>query len=475
MLRVHVIREALALRRDARALLLLAVFGLLFAALLVQGSADLRDSAARRAQAEAHARHQWDHQGERHPHRGAHFGIHVFAPSPALAAFDPGMTRYLGHALWLEPHRRNTMRFADADSDVVSLRLGELSPAFLFASVLPLLVFALTFNAVSHERESGTLRMAFGAGVRPRVLVAAKLLVHAGLPALLALLAVALVFALTVHGAGPGAPIAEVALRSLGLLGALAAYALTLAAIGLAVSAAAGSSQQALAILFMAWIALTLVVPRGAAALARTSVALPTAAQFWDAIKHDYEHGLPGDGTLAERGARYDAQLLRQYGVRRMEDVLAGAYALRRLQRDAYADRVHALHFDRLWVRYRQQEAIVGLAGLLSPTVAMRLASMTLSGTDLAHRRHFEEAAERYRQYVNGAIDEWDAANSRGLRSFEDKYAGNALWQSVRRFDYRPPSAGFVLRAAAGPLALLMLWSAIALALLAWCARRLRP
>lgn len=470
MMRALVLKEGMALRRDLRLVLLCAAFALLLAAVFVQSRAALLDAGERKARAEAAARHQWDHQGDRHPHRGAHFGIYVFAPTSALAAFDPGVTRWLGEALWLEPHRRNTMRFSDAESDAVSLRLGELSAASLFATMLPLLVFALSFNAISQERESGTLRMAFGAGMRARQLVASKLLAQACVPVLAAVLAVGILFLLNLDTGQPG-----LAARCLGLLAALLAYAVILTAIGLAVSAAARSSQQALGALILLWIVFTLVVPRGAAALADARVALPTAEQFWNGIKHDIEHGLPGDGSAAERGARYDAKLLREYGVTRLEDVPAGAYALRRLQRDAYADRVHALHFGRLWARYEEQEAILSGASLLSPTVALRLALSRFAGTDLAHRRHFEEAAEAYRQYVNTAIDRWDAAHSRGLRSFEDKYAGNALWQSVRPFSYRPPGAGFAFDAARGEGALLALWVLAALLLLAACTRRIRP
>lgn len=470
MMRVLVRKEFLALRRDARLLLLLAMFGLLFAAVLLQSRAALTEAAQRKHAAQAQTRHQWDHQGDRHPHRGAHFGLYVFAPTSALASFDPGVTRWLGEALWLEPHRRNTMRFAEADSDVVSLRLGELSAASLFANIMPLLVFALAFNAITQEREGGTLRMAFGAGIRPRTLVASKLVAQVGAPALACIGAVLALYLLSASGGD-----AEILQRCLGLLATLLAYCVILAAIGLTVSALARTGQQALAVLLLVWIVFTLIVPRTAAALAEAALPLPSSSQFWEAIKHDYENGLPGDGTLAERGARFDARLLSRYGVTRLEDVPAGAYALRRLERDAYADRVHAIHFERLWARYREQEHILRLAGLLSPTVALRLATMKFTGTDLAHRRHFEESAERYRQYVNTAIDRWDIVNSRGLRSFEDKYAGNAVWQSIRGFDYRPPGAAFAFGAARGDLALLAGWVLAAMLLLGACARKVRP
>lgn len=464
-------KELLALGRDPRTFLLAAVFALLFLAVFINARSVVQAGSARKAQAEAQTRQQWDQQGDRHPHRGAHFGLYVFAPVSVLAAFDPGVTRYLGEALWLEPHRRNILRFSDAESDVVSLRLGELSPAYLFATVLPLLIFGLSFNVVSQERESGTLRMSFGAGIRARDMIVSKLFAQAVIPVLAVLASLALVFTLTTSAPEAG----DAAARALYLSCALLAYVLVLVSIGVAVSAWCSSSGQALALLVLMWIVFAFIVPRGAAAVATAAVPLPPAEQFWSAIKHDYEKGLPGDGTLAERGKRFDAALLKQYGAARLEDLPVGAYALRRMERDAYADRVHAIHFNRLWQRYADQEAILLAAGALSPTVALRLASMKFAGTDIGHRKHFEDEAEAYRRQVNSAIDQWDAANSRGMRSFEDKYANNTVWQSIPRFEYRPLSANAALRQASSELGLLGAWLAAALLLLFSSVRKVKP
>lgn len=464
-------KELLALGRDPRTLLLAAVFALLFVAVFVNARSELQAGAARKARAEAQTRQQWDRQGDRHPHRGAHFGLYVFAPVSALASFDPGVTRYLGEALWLEPHRRNILRFSDAESDVVSLRLGELSPAYLFATVLPLLIFGLSFNVVSQERESGTLRMSFGAGISARDMIVGKLLAQAVIPVLAVLASLALVVTVTTYG--PDAD--DAAVRAFYLSCALLVYALALVSVGVAVSAWCRTSGQALAVLVLVWIVFAFIVPRGAAAVATAAVPLPAAERFWSAIRHDYEKGLPGDGTLAERGKRFDAALLKQYGAARLEDLPVGAYALRRMARDAYADKVHAIHFDRLWERYAEQEAIMRAAGALSPTVALRLASMKFAATDIRHRKHFEDEAESYRQHVNTAIDKWDAANSRGMRSFEDKYADNTLWQSIPRFEHRPLGASVALGLASVELGLLGAWLAAALLLLLTAVRKVRP
>lgn len=462
-------KELLALMRDGRAMVLGLAVVALFAAVYGASHLEVQQARQDKQQAEAAARTQWDTQGDKHPHRGAHFGLYVFAPESALAAFDPGIGRHLGQALWLEPHKRNMQRFSAALDDPVSGRFGEFTPAFVLTVVLPLLLIALVFNAITQERESGTLRMLRGLTLREQRFVWSKFVAMMAAASLLILAVFAVVLWPAARQDGSGA-----LLRGSLLGAAFVVYCAIYIAFGLTVSALARSSRQALALLVAAWIVFVFVVPRVGAAAAAAAVPLPSAEQFWSAIRHDIQHGLPGDDDLATRGRRYDEHLLRQYGVARLEDLPVGAYALRRLQRDAYADKVHALHFDALWQRYAEQEAVLRMAAAFSPVVAMRLLSMKLAGTDLAHRRHFEDAAERYRRYVNTRIDEWDAANSRGLRSFEDKYGNDGVWQSIERFSYRAPASGFALRAALPEILILLAWVLAAAGLLALAGRRLR-
>ena len=110
----------------------------------------------------------------------------------------------------------------------------------------------------------------------------------------------------------------------------------------------------------------------------------------------------------------------------------------------------------------------------VSPVIAMRLVSMKLSGTDLQHRKAFEDAAEQYRRYFNTHIDRWDERNSIGLRSFDDRYGNDALWQSVRQFHYRPQGAVEALRSALPELGILGCWAAATLLVLAAVARKVR-
>jgi len=98
---------------------------------------------------------------------------------------------------------------------------------------------------------------------------------------------------------------------------------------------------------------------------------------------------------------------------------------------------------------------------------------MTLSGMDLAHQRHFEDAAEQYRHYFIGLTDDWDRERSHGTE--RGAQGRDADWGSVKAFSYAPPSVGFALHHALADLLVLLAWLAAALIGLLFSANRLKP
>jgi ABC-2 type transport system permease protein len=474
MIGLVVRKELRAIWRDGRLLLLGLSLFLMFAGLLAASSAATRAAEAERNQVGATARDQWERQGVKHPHRAAHFGIYAFKPMLPLAAVDPGVGAQVGQSLWLEPHKRNMARNSPTADAPVAVRLGQLVPAFVLVALVPLLLIGLGHNAVTHEREAGTLRMLHGAGMSGATLLLGKwmaMMLALGMVLLPALAAGAWLLI----DSGGRALDADDAARAGLLVLALLIYYATFAALAIAVSARLQTSRGALFALVAVWIACVLVVPRLGAALAERACPLPTGEAFWTAIAADIQRGLPGDGDAASRLKAFDAELLKRSGVTRLEDLPYGANAERRLFRDAYATRVHALHFGRLWKGYATQQNVLRVAALLSPALPMRGVSMALAGTDLAHQRHFEEAAEAYREYFTVQIDEWDKHATQGVVSYESKYAGNAQWQAIAPFAYGTPTVGFALQKGAPDAALLLAWLGGATALLLWAGRRLVP
>lgn len=465
-------KEILAIIRDGRLIVLaVALLAILVGAFWASLS-DYRQQQQEKSNVSRIVREQWDHQGDKNPHRGAHYGLYVFRQSSPLTVIEPGITRDTGQSIYLEPHRRNLTRNAVATDESIATRLGRLSPSFVLHALLPLLVIAFAFNAVTQEREQGTLRMLHSLGISGSRLLWGKLL------ALLLAFAVILIPAMLLGSwilDQATSSSSQVFARGLLLAFSYLLYYLVFACIAIGLSARSRTSRGALFILIGLWIAFALILPRLGAATASILSPLPSTGVFWSAIQHDYEQGLPGDGDLATRMKAYDERLLTEHGVTRLEDLPFGANAARRLVRDAYADHVHNMHFTALWNRFSEQEKIALFASAFSPMVAMQAISSAIAGTDLAHQRDFEKKAEEYRQQVNTRIDHWDVATTKGVTSFEDRYAGNKLWQSIEPFAYNPPAITSALGQAWQGFATLAAWLMFAIFFLHRSARRLAP
>jgi ABC-2 type transport system permease protein len=338
-----------------------------------------------------------------------------------------------------------------------------------------LLLIGAAHHAVTQEREWGTLRMMHGLGLSGPRLLLSKWIGSMSAFALLLLPAILVATYLMVWRAS-GNPIGTDGVSRLALmLLVLGAYYMSVGALTIVLSSLLSSSRIAWLSALTGWVVLVLVVPRAGAAMADRLVALPSGEAFWAAIASDIQRGLPGDGNAAERITAYDAQLLREHSVTRVEELPFSITAQRRLFRDTYAAKVHAVHFTSLWDRFAAQEQIIRLSGVLSPTAPVRQILMSLAGSGLADQRHFEEAAERYRETFTSAIDEWDVRATRGIGNYEAKYAGNEVWSAIPPFQHNPSALPDTVTRIAPDLVCVGVWCFGAIALLLVAGRRLTP
>jgi ABC-2 type transport system permease protein len=357
--------------------------------------------------------------------------------------------------------------FSPAADAAPSLGLGDFNPAFLLFALVPLLITVVGHNTVTQEREHQTLRMLHACGMRGTSLVLGKWI---GLCASLVLMLAPVFLAagwILVSQQG----FAETAL----LLLALALYYAVWAATTVLVSSHCQTSRVALLVLLALWVSWVFVIPRLAASVVDAATPLPTGEQFWSRIQHDIDNGLPGEGGAAQRLKAFDAQLLKENGVSRLEDLPFGANAKRRLFRDAYSTKVYELHFAQLWEDQLKQQRMLRWASFASPYAPMRAIGSSLAQTDLAHRQHFEEAAEQYRQKFTTLMDEWDMNATTGVTSFESRYGGDEQWQAIPKWSYSAPGAGFAVRTSILDWTFMTAWMAIAFAGMWMSARRLNP
>lgn len=470
MIAAIVHKEFTSTLRDGRLLTLGCALLVLFIGFFLASTFELQQLRQEKDSVGITAKAQWNTQSVKNPHAAAHYGIYVFKPDSPVAALDPGLRPFIGQSLWLEPHKRNLMRFNPSADQILANRFGQASTSFVLYALLPLLILALTFNSVSQERERGTLRMLHSLGLNAKALLFGKLL---GLLAAFTLvLSPALLIALVLMQQRFSLNGDDV-LRLLLLLGAFLLYYCIFVAVAIAASAYFKTSRVTLFFLLAFWLGGVFIAPRLGAVAGQSLITLPDTQQFWADIKEDIEHGLNNDGTHEQRAKAFETNILQQYNVSRKEDLPVGFVSLNRQFNDGYSSRVHALHFDQLRDNFRFQQQLTHLASWLGPSLAIRSISMSLAGMDLAHQRHFEDAAEEYRHYFINLTEDLDRERSHGTeRSAKGEEAD---WRSVKDFDYNAPSLAFALHAARLDIAVLLLWLLIALSLLNLSAKRLNP
>ncbi len=457
--------ELAVLRRDARAwwsLVALALLILLSYVAIAEQAARVDEDKRSVAAAE---RARWVGQGEKDPHSAAHYSIFAFKPAPALSGLDSGVEPFVGQSVWLEAHHQNDMLYRPQQNASLLQRIGFASPAALITSFGPLIVFLLAFTLVAQDRERGTMRLALGTAVHPRVIVAAKAFAVWSAACALLVLPVA---ALSLAWLGiSGALTNDVLLRTLGWTAIMAAYLALLAAVGIAVSLWARNARLALAGLFGLWILFALALPRVASGGVDAARPLPSS----QAVRQQIAEAAPAFWSDAQN-AQSRAALLKRHGVSRIEDVPNPRMAELDL-RERHSHQV----FDRLlggfYDKVAGQDRLFGSLGILSPVIAAQTSSASLAGTDFSHHRDFIDTAEQYRRDLVNAMNADGMAHR--AHGTERHINDERLWSQIPEFAYRAPPLGARMATALPAVVALIGWLGLATFVLTVAARRLRP
>jgi ABC-2 type transport system permease protein len=452
-----------------RRLLWLALTVLLLAGASVATSAARLSAQAqeRRAVAEEEAR-LWDSQGVIDPHDAAHVGRAVPAPVRPLAAFDPGLSDFVGSSVFIEGHSQNIARHRPIEAGAALSRFGGFSAAWALQIVAPLLIilagFATLSGAVARER----VRQELGAGASAAALVGGRLIalaVTAGL-LVLAMIAVSLP-PILLQGAGQG----EVTgLAAIG--GAYALYLLTFCALTVAASGLFASARAALVTLLGFWAVATLLAPRIAPAVAEALEPTPSAVAFKAAVTEEAENGVSGHDPADARLDAIEAELLARYNVANVEDLPINFRGVSLEFGEKNSTDTYNRHFERLYGLYRRHENVQRAFAILSPTVALQPWSRSFAGTDFGAHLNYLRGVEDYRYRLVQTLN-------REVKSHKpppgERYHLADIASITCEVIYAPPKVRLadVATAQAPNLAILLAWTVVALGLAALSALRL--
>jgi len=392
---------------------------------------------AERARYQASVDKGFDNQPARHPHRMVHYGQFVFRPLSPLAFVDFGVDSFTGNTIFLEGHRQNSANFSEARQSSLLLRFGQLTPAFVLQALAPLLLIFLAFTSVARERERGTLRLLLAQGVSGQQLLAGKLLGHGvialaiGAPAFLPLAWLA---------ASAVAPWGAVGLLILGY----AAWLLLWATMSVLISALVTRSRDALVALVGIWMVSVILLPRALPEAAANRAVLPSKIETEIALHRDLKQIGDAHNPDDPYFANFKARALAQYGVSRVEDMPVQYAGLVGMEGERLTTGLYAKSAREMEGREAEQNGFVRAFGTISPLIAVRQLSMTLTGTGLAAHQDFLNQSEAFRYRFVQALNWMQAEKIPSVGGGEDPRVSADNWKTIPRFRYRPfvpPSA----------------------------------
>lgn len=432
--------------RDGRIRVALVTLLALFVTTLAVGSAQQSRYESNVRESVRADRNIWEQQGSRNPHSVAHFGQYAFKPSGALSLFDPGLTPWLGTALWMEAHYQNTAAYRAVDDQLAPAIISNFSAAFVLQYLAPLLLIFLGYALIARERERHTLKLVLATGASLRAWAGGKFL---------SLLAIATALWLPSLALVAIADTSDERARAVALVIAYAGYLLMLCALILAVSARARTARGALLALLSGWVVMALVVPRVGAVIAERAAPSADAGQFWRDVRTAMRQGVSGHDPADAREQALLQKTLAKYGVSRAEDLPVSFAGISLQAGEEHGNEVFDRFYGELQAAEERRHTVLRVASIVSPWIAVRGLSAGLAGTDADHHAHYVHAAESYRRELQRYLNDNITRHGAG----KDDYQADAqTWRQTPVFSYQPPALREVGASYLPDIALLMGW-----------------
>jgi ABC-2 type transport system permease protein len=410
-----------------------------------------------RQQAEAISGEQWDSLGAYNPHSAAHYGTYAYRPPGLLRMLDAGVQPFTGDVLKVEGHVQNEALYAEASRSSSLMRFSQFQPALVLQAIVPLLILFLAFGSIARERETGTLKMLILQGASFRQLMFGKALAY-WMISLALLLATVLMMAVLYRGQVPWSTFMV-------FLASYMLYYLLVALLSVYVSARAGRSSSALAILLGGWLLWVFILPKLAAQLGQHLYPLPSRIVFEEQMREDRKKGLDGHNPSDERLKALEEEVMAEYEVDSLAQLPINFDGLAMQEDEEYGNQVWDKHFGDYYQTVQQQNRVIQWAAALAPFLAIRNLSMALSGTSLYDHLHFQQSVENYRRgWVKALNDEHTYGGSKtGDWSWK---AEAEFFQSMEAYRHPTPGLQWSLSNRWPELAILIAWLLLAVGII---------
>ena len=330
--------------------------------------------------------------------------------------------------------------------------------------VLSFLAIVLAYDAISGERERGTLRLALSNPITRGRYLAGKFLAH--LVTLFAATLLGVLLSLLILSFTGSLLFTGRVLRGIGffLLGA-AWYISLFLLVAIGISALARTSASSLVLLLLAWAALVVIIPQTSYLIACKTTDVPSWEEVWErrqALDEELSRKLEGKGIT-----------LRGRDLGKMDGyAMESEYARLRAETDRKQERVTLDMKSKMLRQYGVAEGI----NLLSPGFALQYSVEAALGTGVMRWEHFVRQTWRYRDTLREFLRAKDAAD---MDSPHILFLSNYMSQrelnpsEIPRFREMPLSVGEGVRAGMVSVAILVIETALAFFFAFWVFNRI--
>jgi ABC-type transport system involved in multi-copper enzyme maturation permease subunit len=382
----------------------------------------------------------------------------IFLPPQPLAALVTGISNDIGRTTEVEARGELAAHDSRFNEEPIFAVFRFLDLNFIFTIVLSLFAILLGHDAISGEKESGTLKLALANAVPRSTYILGKLI-----GSFLAL-SVSLLVALSIGCLllpMMGVPMASGDWARLGMviLTGLLYFGVFLS-VSVFVSTMTQRTSSSFLLLLVVWIVSVLIIPRASVLLAGRAVTVPSvdetgakkasyASQLWS----DFRNGMKSFKSPETEDVEQIMNAFNKY--------MDSLTAVRDEQMNSFAAQLNEERYNR---QLTQQAAAFTLARL-SPVASLSLATAELAGTSLSLKNRYYQDAMEYQKTYAAFLKEKTGMNVGGrmmvfkVKSGDEEEEEPVDSTELPAYVYNAPSLSLSVQAAAVDMGLLGLFS----------------
>ncbi len=315
----------------------------------------------------------------------------IFLPPTPLASLVGGVSNDIGRTTEVRGRGELPQEDTRYGDEPVFAMFRFLDLEFIFETVLSLFAILFAYDAISGEKERGTMRLSFATPLPRHTFIAGKLIgsfIALAVPLLVPLLLGCVAFSLLGVPLTPDEWVRLALIVGTGLL-----YFGAFLTIGIAVSALTVRSSSAFLALLVIWIFAVLIVPRSAILIAGRAVDVPSVDEI-NAKKFRYSEQLFAEDRQKMGGFTPAKTWDMQKMVQEFQKFMGAIADERQKKLDEFSSR---LDEERMNAQSVQAAVALGIARI-SPAASFLLAASNLAGTSVSIKERYLAAARGYQQ-----------------------------------------------------------------------------